>query len=536
MAQMHPRSIVYDSSGHAERQVFTALREALPDDYHVIHGVRWVSRRRDRAYDGEADFVLVHPQRGVMVLEVKGGLIRYDAASGQWSTTPRGGSQPQLIRDPFLQATNNKYDLHKYLATRPGWNPEWGPFTHAVCFPGGVLESSPLPEMHPELTLYADDVGDPGCLRPRIDAAFALGASQAPLGREGIHQVVQALAHDIEMRQPLGLLIEESEREILRLTESQYHVLLGLAGNARVAVSGPAGSGKTMLAVEKAKRLAADGLDTLLTCYNRPLADHLAQSLSDRPRLTILTFHQLCWKLAKQAGLSPPDPPRSAADFRRLADLLEPAQDRLGVQFDALVVDEGQDFEAGWWLPLQMLLRDPDRGHFYLFHDSNQAIYGRPTGLPERLIPFALVENKRNTRAIFAEVMRFYGGDQPIHCKGPEGVTVRRRRLGAGGLREALTAELEYLVGEGRIDRSDIVVLTPKALERSDAAGTFGRFELSERGGRPNHIKLSTIHRYKGLEAKAVILCELPDRHTPEFKTLMYVACSRPRSLLSVIE
>ncbi len=536
MAQMHPRTIVYDPSGHAERQFFEALRDALPDDYHVLHSVRWVSRRRSGAHDGEADFVLVHPQRGVMVLEVKGGVVCYDAESGQWSTTPRGSEQARPLRDPFIQATDNKYDLHRYLAGRPGWKPDWGPFTHAVCFPAGVLEGPPLPEMHPELTLYADDVRDSARLLRRVEGAYALASSQTPLGRDGTHNVVQALAHDIEMRQPLGLLIEESEREILRLTKSQYHVLLGLAGNARVVVSGPAGSGKTMLAVEKAKRLAADGLDILLICYNRPLADHLAQSLSDIPRLTVSTFHQLCWRLAKEAGLSPPDPPKSTADFKRLADLLEPAQDRLGAQFDALVVDEGQDFEAGWWLPLQLLLRDPDRGQLYLFYDSNQAIYGRRVDLPEGLMSYALVENKRNTRAIFAEVMRFYSGDQPIHCEGPEGVTVRRRRLGPGGLRAALTAELEYLVGEGGIDRSDIVVLTPHRLAKSAATGAFGRFQVSEKGGLPNHIKLSTIHSYKGLEAKAVILCELPGHQTPDFKTLMYVACSRPRSLLSLIE
>ena len=94
----------------------------------------------------------------------------------------------------------------------------------------------------------------------------------------------------------------------------------------------------------------------------------------------------------------------------QLPEYLGQAVDRLGARFDALVVDEAQDFEESWWLPLQMLLRDPDQGVIYVFYDDNQAIYRRPGGLPDGLVSARLTENWRNTSPIFDAVMGFYEG------------------------------------------------------------------------------------------------------------------------------
>ncbi len=146
------------------------------------------------------------------------------------------------------------------------------------------------------------------------------------------------------MRNPLSLQTAEDDREIVRLTEEQFHLLRFLSRRRRVAIGGCAGAGKTFLATEKAKQLAREGFRTLLTCYNRPLADHLALVTAGTENLEVLGFHQLCYRFAKEAGLSMP----TANDHvfqEQYPDLLLQAAslltDRL---YDAIIVDEGQDF------------------------------------------------------------------------------------------------------------------------------------------------------------------------------------------------
>jgi superfamily I DNA/RNA helicase len=196
-------------------------------------------------------------------------------------------------------------------------------------------------------------------------------------------------------------------------------------------------------------------------------------------------------------------------------------------------VDEAQDFAAGWWLALQLLLHDPDRGVLYAFSDDNQAIY-RPPELPEGLASFRLSEVWRNTEQVFAAVKTFYWGDE-IVCKGPEGPEVEIRGVRPERLRDELSRVLHRLVVEGNLDPRDVVVLTPHAAEHSAAAGRVGAFVLTPepKGGRD--ILLSSIRRFKGLDAPAVVVCEVDRYAEEEFTKQLYVACSRARTLLVVL-
>ncbi|MBO0706721.1 MAG: NERD domain-containing protein [Candidatus Dormibacteraeota bacterium] len=532
---MHPSSIRYDRGG-AERQVFDALARALPDAYDVIHHVPWVRRRtRGGGEDGETDFVLVHPTRGVLVLEVKGGLVNYDAASGLWTTRRTKADPPQSRRDPFQQVTDSTYHLRNWLRELPGWRREWGPFGHAVLFPHGLLRGGPLPQLDPRIVLNGPDMLDDATLRRRIEGAFDFWADGSRLDAAGANRVVSALAHDLEVRQPLGFAVSLSDREILRLSDRQYDVLRTLAGNRRVAVAGPAGSGKTLIAAEKAKRLASDGFQTLLACFNRPLADYLRGSLAGTGRLDVLSFHQLCRKLAGEARLRLPPEPWSERDWERMPGLLEPAAVAVGPRYDAMVVDEAQDFHDDWWLPLLTLLREPDAGVLYVFYDSNQAIYGTPGGLPEGLMSIPLWENWRNTKPVFDAVMRYYQGEA-VECRGPEGPAVEWHRVEARDLKRELARVLHRLVREGGIGAREVVVLTPLALDRSSVRGRCGAFNLTPTPSGRDDVPLSTIHRFKGLDRKAVVVCEVSGRDGAAFRQLMYVACSRARSLLVVLE
>ncbi len=234
------------------------------------------------------------------------------------------------------------------------------------------------------------------------------------------------------------------ERRIAELTAEQFEILQALARYPRLAISGAAGTGKTVLAYEKARRLAAQGLDVLLLCANPSLANWLesrakAEPLELQPHLTILDVGALCARILAMAGTlrqgvegstetaqegKREDQDASAELARLLANAvrtLERRGDRM--PFDAILVDEAQDVDAPLWPPLQRLLRDHEGGLLYIFFDEAQrdgeGSWRVPLAGEKALLP--LVVNLRNTRAIFDVMMRFYTGPDAPVCRGPEG-------------------------------------------------------------------------------------------------------------------
>src|SRR5262249_40697943 len=146
--------------------------------------------------------------------------------------------------------------------------------------------------------------------------------------------------------QPLIVAVNEADEAIIRLSEQQFTILDYMRSHRRVAVSGCAGSGKTVLAVAKAKELAAQGFRVLLTCFNRALAAHLEEVVEGVTGLEVRSFHQLCRRLATEAEVALDWPAQPTVDFfeRDLPEALVRAADRLGTRYDAIVADEAQDF------------------------------------------------------------------------------------------------------------------------------------------------------------------------------------------------
>ena len=149
MARMIPATVQFRESP-AEGKLFAGLKESLDDSYTVLHHVQWLQKRPGRlSPDGETDFIIGHPGKGALCIEVKGGRVRYDSASGKWASLSRNGRLNE-IRDPFKQATDSVYSLIEFTRTLPYWPAMWGPIGHAACFPDGKLDSRPLPHTPPE--------------------------------------------------------------------------------------------------------------------------------------------------------------------------------------------------------------------------------------------------------------------------------------------------------------------------------------------------------------------------------------------------
>ncbi len=551
MARMYPDRIpafVRTNPGRAaECSVYEALLDTLSDDYSVFGWVAWVGRRTgDGARDGEADFVIAHPEHGLLVLEVKGGAVAFDASAGAWSSTDLNGRVHPLQESPFAQAARHRHELGRKLQDTPKWGGRSPTFGWAVALPDSSTPAGDLGLDGPrELLICHEHMG-------RIDERVAsIGRywqrreeHREPLGEDGVHAVRQVLAQSFQLRMPLGRVLQEDARSIVELSEAQFGVLDGLVHNRRVLVTGGAGTGKTLLALEKAKRLARDdGFRTLLTCFNLPLAEYLRASAGDIPLLTVRNFHELCSDFAQRAGhdVTVPTDGAAANIFYRetLPTLLADALTAIPDRFDAIVLDEGQDFSATDRAALEMTLDDRADSILYAFQDDTQAIY--PDGSPwpaTGMATFVLTENRRNTRAIH-EVLGCLAGDTGTRAGGPPGtpqefIVAREGREQA----RALSRVLHRLIKEQGVAPASIAVLVSSRRGEPPVVvdGRIGAFEATtEHDAADERILFESVTRFKGLERDVVILTRLDPVEYISYRPMLYVGASRARTMLIVI-
>jgi Nuclease-related domain len=571
MARFYPASFPEElktGRNTAEYAVFEALLDELPDDYLVIHRLRWLAQPgQGRAFDGECDFLIAHPERGLLVLEVKGGHLAVDPATGRWTSRNAIG-EVHDTRDPYEQATTAKHVLERKLKALPKWRGRHVPIGHAVALADCLKTGVSGPDGSPEITIDADDLNRPLDAIERAYGFWHLTVSDE-WRRDGLGLIERTFVHRDFAKLRLGAQLGQFEREFTRLTEQQSGVLDLLGYQRRAAICGCAGSGKTMLAIEKARRLAGEGRRVLVTCYNKALADFIRSQLPPprptRPgarapaagaatadagqldlfghsRVEVEHFHALAAAWARRAGIELP-PVQVVGSERfftsRLPEALLDATSKLDERFDAILVDEGQDFLEPWWTPLQALLADPDDGILYVFYDDNQALYTGGAKLPIATPPFPLTSNCRNTQAIHRHVLRWYQGAETPTVLGPEGrppETLTYRDEDA--LREHVRRTLHRLVHEEKVPERDIVVLTPRGRDTSALwkDPQFGNLRLTDTWPpAPNHIQCATVWAFKGLERPVVVLAEIGGSGG-KLAELQYVGGSRAMSHLVVIE
>jgi hypothetical protein len=243
----------------------------------VFYDVAWLGKVRefDAPRDGQTDFIVAHPAKGILLIEVKGGGIRFDGPRRQWITRDRNGVDHDIW--PFSQVRNSKYALLNKLRDLPSLRNCWIELAHAVAFPALARPRSAVtPDAPPDIIIGREDM-ERLCERIEEILVYSHGTSgnRFKHGPLLVKELIRLLATSIELPNPLALQAAEEEQHIIRLTESQVRMLTLLKRIRRAAIGGCAGSGKTFLAVEKAKRLATEGFRTLLTCYTQPLATFL---------------------------------------------------------------------------------------------------------------------------------------------------------------------------------------------------------------------------------------------------------------------
>jgi hypothetical protein len=414
------------------------------------------------------------------VLEAKGGTIARDAVTQAWSSRDRGGTA-HAITDPFEQAERSMYALRAKLADAPGTAGFPWRLARAVAFPDVLVGDADLGPNAPRALIV--DSGDLATLARALGRAFdaAPGGRPGP-GADGIAALVRLLKPPVALaRHGLVGEMRRNEETFLRLTEQQYALLDFLGGRRRVAIDGAAGLGKTLLALEQCRRLARQGFRVLFTCYNKALAAWAraarAADLGDALALvTVDNYHDLAADLVRRAGLPVPDVGALDADALaryfadELPDQLLVALATVPERFDAIVVDEVQDFADTWWLTLEALLADPADGILAIFYDDNQRIYSTGTSgaYPITEPPFPLTRNCRTTRQIHHAAQAYHRGASAPDCAGPEGRPVAEEaQAAADDQPAALRRALHELTTVEGVPVGEIVVLSPRGPKTS---------------------------------------------------------------------
>ncbi len=549
MARMIPATLHPDTASGAERRLFTLFQERLPNAFTVLHGVPLLLRKRRPAeQEAEIDFLIVHRDLGWLALEVKGGVITVEGDRSDWFTTSRAGHRHLLPRSPSQQAREGMHAVKEKLQESPASRIHRYTFHYGVAFPDMVVGSTDLgPDAPRDCIIGGEDLDD---LERAVRRLFG-GPKPARMSDDAYRALVDVLKPTAEVaRYQMRSDLLDQERVMVALAQQQYRVMDQLRGHRKAVISGCAGSGKTMLAMEKARRLANEGFDVLLTCYNKRLAGWMRSSLDRDPeaasdRIRVSHYHELADQLCRDAG-SPLVFPTETAELDEffqvgMPDAFFAAIPNVSVRFDAIVVDEGQDFADTWWITLNELLRNSDDGVFYVFLDEQQRLYQRRGAPPFDVLPIELIHNLRNTSQIHERVIRYHHGAVRPLADGPEGQRPEIVRVtGDDRIQDVLARVVARLVEDQSIDPRDITVITPRSQARSALTeglplGSSTRLTWLDQA-KVGAVQISTIHSFKGMESPIVIVVETEGLQSPYLgDTLTYVALSRARHHLIVI-
>ena len=555
MARMRPElteNQLRALSSRAEATVYEALSAQLPDEALVLYSARWLYRSpRDALVEGEADFTVFLPQSGFLTIEVKGGGVAYDGKTGTWSSIDRNGVQ-HLIKDPFRQAAKQRYAIIDQLRGHSLWRRWTGQRLHcghAVFFPD-LQSAAPLagPDRPIEVIGIRHDLKGVRSWIERV-LRFWKQSDTDSLGALGVDLVEQILCGSIEVRPLLSVQLAHEEVVRIRLTDQQARVLRIIGGRTRALIGGGAGTGKTLIALEKARRVALAGGCALLICYNRRLADVLRAAHTDVKGMEVLSYHQLCERrIARAREVSGQDTLAEAQNAYSGADLydvqlpfaLALANEVVPEKYDAVIVDEAQDFSDEYWLGVEDLLSDRRNGHLYVFFDPNQMLYKRRGAFPISDEPFWLTTNCRNTQYIHRAAYQYYRGeviDPPEISGAPIAELVSES---GGGQADAITREIGRLMTAEGLRPSDIIVLVmgkPKQSyydllrARRLVRGVRWAIETDD----PEAIMLETVARFKGLEASVVFLWLASVIDEAQDREGLYVGLSRGKSRVYVV-
>ncbi|MGW0824191.1 NERD domain-containing protein [Streptomyces sp. NPDC002845] len=509
-----PSEISSSTRSQAERSVFAALK-AIPDDQSVaLHTVHLPKHHKKRV--GEIDFVVIMPDI-LLFIEVKGGRIHH--RDGKWYYGPPGREEGPK-ESPFAQASGGMHEFEREIGALVGDLRDHG-------VPSGYLVITTDVDVHrttefePQQYLGATAYDGGRGLAQGIERATRFWLTRnrwarIPVSASLRKRMVEAIRPDFDLVPNLQSRLTHLDVAFERLTNEQFDRLDELEANPRLIWTGGAGTGKTFLAAEAARRKSAHG-SVLFTCASTTLATHVGRILTD-DAITVLPF-----------------------------DRLDEVQGRV---FDQLIVDEAQDLMTFESLDaLEALVSGGlAEGRWIFMLDQNNQVLTPDAYDPdawEYLRPLGSVygpmkRNCRNTVQIVKQVHFYTGADLGVATAG-EGEPVRFVDVHAAQEEATvLDAYVNELVREG-VSPRDITLLSASgdwetsSARLSQRASKIERFADVVGTDRTKHrLTWSSVSDFKGHENHVVCLIDLEPEHIEGRLDALYVAWTRARAQLWV--
>lgn len=570
MAKMIP-AVVPANTPYSERSIFDRLaRDPESKSWTVLHSLG-LSRTRTGPH-GEVDFVVIVPDEGILCLEIKGGKI--SCVEGKWRTeNTRTGKISILRRSPYMQARDNMFSLLDHVKKHFGDHHSLGKvlFSYAVVFPS-VQAPPDTPESEKWQTFDIKSLRIPIStlvLKNLRENRKKLGINKSisSFSVSSMNELCRYLRPDFEMVMTRGSTIAQSEERLIALNDEQYNYLDMTHENDQILVTGAAGTGKTVLAMEFARREVLSGKKVLFVCYNKLLSGWLYKEINDggEGSVTVSTLHSLMKNYIKQSTLY--DEFINACKGSTNEDIFkniypmysELAFMEVGEQFDVLIIDEAQDLisEANLSAFNVTITGGIAGGRWAIFGDfTRQSLYDSNTRINGKEHIVKLLEmhgakafimslrvNCRNTKKIGEETSLMSGFDSlPYRLGKVDGLAVDYRYWSNQTDQQKKLSQVIYkLIDEG-VDLKDVVILGPYVMNNSVVSNIKNDmklkfFSVQEAGltVKRNSIPYCTIHSFKGLESPVVILVDIDGISSSSQRALLYVGMSRARSHLIVM-
>lgn len=524
------------SFGHpSEAEVWRQIVDHAPAHWTVIACQHLTDEEREY----EIDLIVLIPDHAIVVLEVKSGSVWIDE-TGQW-WQGRSGAEHRI--DPLRQVELGKYAARRYVENDPRWSRRRLRWCHALVLPNSlVADDFALPDLPRSMVHGRDDIA--GLVERLAAAGRANPEGHSAPTEDECDLVAEILrGRSLPLRDVVAAAAERGDEVTSRLTAEQAMILKVTRLLNRVEIRGGAGSGKTVLALAQTRALTRGGdgrakQRVALLCYSIGLASYFKREVApdkyNRRPAFVGTFEDF----ARHIGLEEFGT-RQDADFweQELPDRMAERAAELpdGKKFDAIIVDEAQDFADSWWVPLLRSLVDEEEGGLYVYSDENQRVFPRFGRPPVQLVPLVLDHNLRNTQQIadvFSSLtpmrMRALGG------QGPE-VTFVGTPAGEDP-QAAADDQVDALLDEGWREE-DIALITTGRRHPVQA-------ELQEDEGQEGYwasfwdkdcVFYGHVLGCKGLERRAVVLCVNDTGVHDRSKEKLYVGVSRATDRLVVV-
>lgn len=521
MAICKPEHPVFKSS--AEQQVWERLRADLPDHAYLLSNVALT----DDEGDYEADFVVVWPGIGVANIEVKGGLVQRHSQD-YWTSLDGKGELHEI--NPPVQISRNHRVIARYVESH--WSRGKVKFAGMAVFPHTDLPPDfDPPELRRNRII---DKAEMSSLRERLievcrpsQHAFADGGNCSAF--------VSTLLASRDSQKDFVSLKPARAAMINQWTSEQKNILDAARSVPQFKVVGPAGSGKTYLALEQTRRLSSQGKEIALVCFSHGLARYLARVTETWPEgqrpAFVGMFHELAAKIWKIKA--PVSPTPHWYDVESLEQMLAYLKNHPTARlFDGFVVDEGQDMTAKAWDVMHAATRvRAETAPLCVFGDEEQRIFGGQGFGHLPVLTLELTKNLRSTAPI-ADLVGEFPKQKPEHSQLP-GPDVLLIPATFDRAISAANEEVERLLGEGW-SPGDVLVLTTK--NRHEKHQTFRDEDKDAYWKRffDDEVFYAHVNGIKGLERPVVVLAVDGWQYPERAREFLYVGLSRARDLLVI--